>query len=152
MSWRDTPVAELALVVLVLAVIGGRAWAAGPVVGPIMISDPFATPQQKGAATVLSMTVTNNGDVSDHLIRAACPDAGSVTFEAPAQDGSAGLHPVEGFEVPARKAIVLKSDGWQIVLHDLGRGLAVGDVVPCTVTFALSGEQIVQAGVQEGAP
>ena len=117
-----------------------------------MVSDPLTTPQPKGAATVLSMTVTNNGDVTDHLIRAACPDAGSVTFEAPVQEGSTELHQVEGFEVPARKAIVLKSGGWQIVLHDLRRAIAVSDVLPCTVTFQLSGEQIVQAGVQEGAP
>ncbi len=147
MSWRDT-----ALTALAIAALAVPAHAAGPVVGPIMVSDPLTTPQPKGAAAVLSMTVTNNGDVTDHLIRAACPDAGSVTFEAPVQEGSTELHQVEGFEVPARKAIVLKSGGWQIVLHDLRRAIAVSDVLPCTVTFQLSGEQIVQAGVQEGAP
>ncbi len=147
MRLRDTALTALALAGLVLP-----ARAAGPIVGPIMVSDPFAAPQPKGGTTVLSMTVTNNGDVTDHLIRAACPDAASVTFEAPAQEGSAELHQVEGFEVPARKAIVLKGGGWQIVLHDLGRAVAASDVLPCTVTFQLSGEQIVQVGVQEGAP
>ena len=147
MNWRDAALTALALAGLALP-----ARAAGPVVGPIMVSDPLATPQPKGGATVLSMTVTNNGDVTDHLIRAACPDAGSVTFEAPAQEGSTELHQVEGFEVPARKAIFLKSGGWQIVLHDLRRTIAVSDMLPCTVTFALSGEQIVQAGVQESIP
>lgn len=147
MSWRDTALAALAIAGLSLPVR-----AAGPIVGPIMVSDPLATPQPKGGATVLSMTVTNNGDVTDHLIRAACPDAGSVTFEAPVQEGLAELHQVEGFEVPAHKAIFLKPGGWQITLHDLRRPIATSDVLPCTVTFQLSGEQIVQAGVREGAP
>jgi copper(I)-binding protein len=147
MSWRDTALTALAIAGLALP-----ARAAGPIVGPIMVSDPIAAPQPRGGATVLSMTVTNNGDVTDHLIRAACPDAGSVTFEAPVQEGSTELHQVEGFEVPARKAIFLKPGGWQITLHDLRRAIAASDVLPCTVTFQLSGEQIVQAGVREGAP
>ncbi len=142
MSWRDT-----ALTVLAAAGLGMPARAASPVVGPIMVSDPLTTPQPKGGDAVLSMTVTNNGDVADHLIRAACPDATSVTFEAPAQEGATELHQVEGFEVPARNAIFLKSGGWQIVLHGLRRDIAVSDVLPCTVTFEKSGEQIVEAGV-----
>ena len=147
MSWRDA-----ALIALAAAGFAVPAHAAGPIVGPIMVSDPFTTPQPKGATTILSMTVTNNGDVTDHLIRAACPDAASITFEAPVQEGSTDLHQVEGFEVPARKAISLKSGGWQIVLHDLRRDIMASDTLPCTVTFELSGEQIVQAGVQEGTP
>ena len=147
MSWRDT-----ALTVLAAAGLAMPAHAAGPIVGPIMVSDPLTTPQPKGATTVLSMTVTNNGDVTDYLIRAACPDAASVTFEAPVQEGSTDLHQVDGFEVPARKAIFLKAGGWQIVLHDLRRAIVASDTLPCTVTFKLSGEQIVQAGVQEGTP
>lgn len=147
MSWRDTALTALAAAGLALP-----AHAAGPIVGPIMVSDPLTTPQPKGATTVLSMTVTNNGDVTDHLIRAACFDAASVTFEAPVQEGSTDMHQVEGFEVPARKAIFLKSGGWQIVLHDLRRDIVASDMLPCTVTFQLSGEQIVQAGVREGTP
>lgn len=147
MNWRDTVLTALAIAGLAVP-----ARAASPIVGPIMVSDPLARPQPQGGATVLSMTVTNNGDVTDHLIRAACPDAGSVTFEAPVQEGSTELHQVEGFEVPARKAIFLKPGGWQITLHDLRRAIAASEVLPCTITFQLSGEQIVQAGVREGAP
>lgn len=151
MRWRNAALATLALATLAPGGLALPARAAEPVVGPMMVSDPFVTQQAKGASTVLSMTITNNGDVTDHLIRAACPGAGSVTFEAPAQDGGAALHQVDGFEVAARKTVVLKTGGWQIVVHDLGHAVEVGDVFACTVTFALSGEQIVQAEVQEGA-
>ena len=152
MSWRDTAPAVLAgLTVLATASLALPARAGEPVVGPIMVSDARTTPEPKGGDAVLSMTVTNNGDVTDHLIRAACPDAASVTFEAPVQEGATQLHQVEGFEVPARKAIFLKSDGWQIMLHGLRRDIAVSDVLPCTVTFEKSGEQIVQAEVRNGA-
>lgn len=147
MNWRES-----ALTALAIAGLAVPAFAANPIVGPIMVSDPLARPQRQGGTTVLSMTVTNNGDVTDHLIRAACPDAGSITFEAPVQEGSTELHQVEGFEVPARRAIFLKPGGWQITLHDLRHAIAASEVLPCTITFQLSGEQIVQVGVQESAP
>ena len=146
MSWRDT-----ALTVLATAALAVPARAAGPIVGPILVSDTRTTPQPKGGDAVLSMTVTNNGDVTDHLIRAACPDAASVTFEAPARDGATELHQVEGFEIPAHNAVILKTGGWQIVLHGLQHDIAVSDVLPCTVTFEKSGEQIVQTQVRDGA-
>ena len=146
MSWRDT-----ALTVLATAALAVPAQAAGPIVGPILVSDTRTTSQPKGSDAVLSMTVTNNGDVTDHLIRAACPDAASVTFEAPVREGATELHQVEGFEIPAHNAVILKTGGWQIVLHGFQHDIAASDVLPCTVTFEKSGEQIVQAQVRDGA-
>ena len=146
MRWRDT-----ALTVLAVAGLALPARAASPVVGPIVVSDPLTAPEPKGGDAVLSMTVANNGDVTDHLIRAACPDAASITFEAPVQEGATGLHQVEGFEIPARKAVTLKAGGWQIVLHGLRRDIVAGDTLPCTVTFEKSGEQIVQVDIRDGA-
>ncbi len=146
MRWRDT-----ALTVLATAALVVPARAASPIVGPILLSDTLVTPQPKGGDTVLSMTVTNNGDVTDHLIRAACPDAASITFEAPAREGASELHQVEGFEIPARNAVILKTGGWQIVLHGLRHDIAASDVLPCTVTFEKAGEQIVQVQVRDGA-
>ncbi len=145
MSWRD-----IALIVLAAAGLALPAQAVEPVVGPMMVSDARTTPQPKGGDAVLSMTITNNGDVTDHLIRAACPDAASVTFEAPVREGATELHQVEGFEIPVRKTVILKTGGWQIMLHGLRHDIAASDILPCTVTFEKAGEQIVQAGVQDG--
>lgn len=146
MRWHDT--------VLLAALTGAipAAQAAMPIVGPIMVSDPSTAPQHSDGDAVLSMTITNNGDVADHMIRAACPVADSVTFEAPQAGGSGHEAQVEGFEIPARKAVVLKHGEWQIVLHHLKHDIAASDVLPCSVTFEKSGEQIVQVGVSaEGA-
>lgn len=142
---------DILLVALFVAAVPA-ALAAVPIVGPIMVSDPATAPQSRDGDAVLSMTVTNNGDVTDHLIRAACPVAGSVTFAAPDSSDSERTHQVDGFEIPARKAVVFKAGEWQIQLHHLSRDIAAGDVLPCSVTFEKSGEQIVQVGVSGQAP
>ncbi len=142
---------DIVLVALLAAAAPG-ARAAVPIVGPLMVSDPATTPQPSDGDAVLSMTVTNNGDVTDHLIRAACPVAGSVTFAAPDNGGSDQTHPVDGFEIPARKAVAFGPGQWQIVLHHISRAIAASDVLPCTVTFEKSGEQIVQVGVAAAGP
>lgn len=120
---------------------------AEPVPGPILVSQAWTpAPAKPGDDTALYMTIANDGEVPDNLIRARCAFADRVTVDS-GGESSATMRAVEAIPVPAHQTVTLKPDGYHIVLLHTTQPLQAGQIVGCTVTFQKSGERLVEATV-----
>lgn len=124
--------------------------AAAPVPGPIDISRAWTPPPAKpGGDTALYMTIANNGEVADNLIRTRCGFAeftDRVTVDS-GGEGSPSTRAVKAIPISAHQTVTLKPDGYHIQLLHTTQLLQPGEVVGCTVTFQKSGERLVEATV-----
>ena len=138
----------VAATVLVLA--ADPAVAADPVPGPIMVSRPWTpAPAKPGADTPLYMTITNNGEIPDRLIRARCPFADfteKVTVDS-GGEGSPSTREVKSIPIPAGQTVTLKPDGYHIVLLHTIQPLQPGEIGGCTITFQKYGERLIEVTV-----
>lgn len=118
--------------------------------GPILISRAWApAPAKEGGDTPLYMTIANNGDVPDNLIRAKCPFAQfteKVTVDS-GGEGSPSTREVKAIPIPARKAVVLKPGAWHIVLLQTTQPLHAGQILGCTITFQKAGQRLVEVAI-----
>lgn len=119
--------------------------------GPIAIDQPWARPTP-GAATpgVGYMTVANQGLGDDRLVSAASPVAEAVTLHrTEVRDGIASMRPqTDGIVVPAGGAVRLEPGGYHLMLEGLRRPLALGEMVPVSLTFATAGTVTVELKVE----
>ena len=143
------PIAPVALAA-VFALALGPAAAITAVPGPILLSRAWApAPAKQGDDTPLYMTIANNGDVPDSLIRARCPFA-TFTEEVAVDSGGEGspsTREVKAIPIPARKKTVLQPGGWHIVLLQTTQPLHAGQILGCTLTFRKAGERLVEVTI-----
>ncbi|MBV9758052.1 MAG: copper chaperone PCu(A)C [Alphaproteobacteria bacterium] len=123
---------------------------AQPVPGPIQISRAWTpAPEKPGGDTALYMTLANDGEVADSLVRARCAFADftdRVTVDA-GGEGSPSTRTVKAIPLPAHQTVTLKPDGYHIQLLHTTQPLQPGQIVGCTVTFQKSGERLVEVTV-----
>lgn len=135
---------------ILLLLAAGPILAAAPVPGPIMVSHAWApAPAKPGDDTPLYMTIINNGEIPDSLVRTRCPFADfaeKVTVDS-GGEGSPSTREVKAIPVPAGQTVALRPDGYHIVLLHTTQALHPGQVVGCTVTFQKSGERLIEVTV-----
>jgi copper(I)-binding protein len=133
-----------------LLLAANLAVAADPVPGPITVLHPWTpAPPKQGADTPLYMTITNNGEIPDSLIRARCPFADfteKVTVDS-GGEGSPSTREVKSIPIPAGQTVTLKPDGYHIVLLHTTQPLQPGQILGCTITFQKSGERLIEVTV-----
>lgn len=159
MNWSEAACpAVLACVLLGAA----PARAAVQVPGPMQVGPSWAQADPAHASALLSTIIVNHGALADRLIRVECPASGQVALR------NASLHDDIATPTPSQQheaeALTRTQNGLDLppALHgrfhpvtaliDLTRAtqpLADGALVPCTITFAHSGEQIVIFSVGE---
>lgn len=97
------------------------------------VKDPWVrgtVPAQK--VTGAFMQLTSKSGVT--VLGAASPAAGIVEIHEMAMDGGVmKMRALPRLDVPAGKAVELKPGGYHIMLIDLKKPLAAGDVVPITL-------------------
>lgn len=97
------------------------------------VKDPWVrgtVPAQK--VTGAFMQLTSKSGVS--VLGAASPAAGIVEIHEMAMDGGVmKMRALPRLDVPAGKAVELKPGGYHIMLIDLRKPLAAGDIVPITL-------------------
>ena len=150
MRWPDLArrAGPAAITGLLLAgAAGGAAQAQQALVpGPMMVSGGAVAPAGKGAQATVTMTVTNKGTLEDHLVRAACPDATSLSLQPP--PGTPQDQAAQGVSIPPGQTVALTAAGWHLALDSLREPLTPGEVTACTVRFDRSGEQLVEVTVR----
>jgi hypothetical protein len=119
--------------------------------GPLMVSDAWApAPAKAGDDTGLYMTIVNNGDVGDNLLRTRCSFAQfteNVTVDS-GGEGSPSTRVVPAIPIPGRKTVTLTPSGYHVrVLQTTGK-LTPGQVLGCTVRFQLNGERLVEVMIR----
>jgi len=107
----------------------------------LKIDQPFARATPPGAKTGgVFFTVENRGGISDTLIRASSPIAGTVELHQMAVEaGVMKMRAIAAVEVKPGGKLELTPGGYHLMLFDLRQPLKKGDKFPLTLTFARAG-------------
>ncbi|HSJ46939.1 MAG TPA: copper chaperone PCu(A)C [Euzebyales bacterium] len=139
---RTTATRLIGTIVLLLAACSGAASG-----GEISVTDAHV-PVPAGANGAAYMTLTNDGDADDTLVRVSTDVAETVGLhETSTQDGSMSMQEVDGIDIPAGGDAVLEPGGLHVMLIGVTQDLAEGDTLDLTLTFDNAGEQTVSAEV-----
>lgn len=145
---KAAPIKRRVLLLAPLALYCARAAQAKVfTLGSIAITHPWVPPAVTEAAA-LFMGIVNTGPVSDRLISASTPAAGTVIFRA--HDGT----PLEYYDLLPKRPVDLAPGRRYIALRDLKGPLALDDTFPVTLHFEHAGNitvtAIVEAGPEDG--
>ncbi len=139
-----------------LCCVGVPAWAAVQVPGPMQVGPSWAQADAAHATALLSTVIVNHGALADRLIRVECPGSGHVALRngtlhddivtpTPSQqrEAEATTRTQNGLDTPPALHGQLHPVTALIDLTQATQPLTDGALLPCTVTFAHSGEQMV---------
>lgn len=106
-------------------------------VGDLEFTHPRFVAAVSGAAAVPGyVAISNEGTTADQLIGVEVGFAGGAALHA---TDAAAMTAVAAIEIPAGDTTLLDDGGLHLMLTDLARDLAVGDMVPVTLIFAKGG-------------
>jgi len=117
--------------------------------GDIVIEQPWsrATPVRVGGAY---MTLRNNGDAADRLVKVASPVAERVEIhETKVEGGMAMMRPAGAIELKRRSSVQLKPGGLHVMLMGLWRPLKEGERIKLVLTFERAGTIEIEARVEK---
>jgi copper(I)-binding protein len=123
-------------------VAAGLAMQADPLFGAtteaVKISEAWVPPaQQAGGDLPLLMTIKNEADIADTLLRVRCPVANFA--EKHIVDRGEGAPAMRAVPTIPIAAIVLKPDGYHVMLLQTRQTLTEGETFTCTVVFQKAG-------------
>jgi copper(I)-binding protein len=123
--------------------------AAVATLGPIRIEDAWAGPAAAGANGAAYLTISNAGNETVRLVAVSSDLATPEFWQSVMEEDVMQMKPLPGgVEVPAGGRLELAPGGIHIMLIDLQRALAVGDVVQIGLQFEGFGDAWVQAEVR----
>lgn len=116
--------------------------------GTVEISDARVG-QPTGPNAALYFTASSGGE-ADRLVGASTDVAASVELHETTMgdDGTMGMQPVEGLDLPAGGELVLEPGGYHLMLVDADR-LEVGDTIEVTTSWEQAGDLTIEAEVVE---
>ena len=126
-------------------VAAGLAMQADPLFGataePVKISQAWVPPADRaGGDLPLSMTVKNEADTADTLVRVRCPVANfSEKHIVDRGEGAPAMRAIPAIPVAANSTVVLKPDGYHVMLLQTRQTLAEGETFTCAVVFQKAG-------------
>ena len=131
--------ASAALVVLQLGAAISPAYSAGG--EAVKISDAWVhAVEQVGGNVALSMTIKNEADVEDALLRVRCPVANfSEKHAVDRGEGSPAMRAIPSIPIAASSTTVLKPDAYHVMLLQTRQALAVGETFSCSIVFQKAG-------------
>jgi copper(I)-binding protein len=96
--------------------------------------------EQVGGNVALSMTIRNEADVADALLRARCPVANfSEKHTVDRGEGSPAMRAIPSIPIAASSTTVLKPDAYHVMLLQTRQTLAVGEAFNCSIVFQKAG-------------
>jgi copper(I)-binding protein len=131
---------------LLLLLSGVSASAQG---GDVTISNAWAraTP---GGAQAAAAYVTLQSASGDRLTGVATLEAQKAELHSMTMDGGVmRMRQVDGIDLPAGQAVILKPGGYHVMLTGLAKPLQEGQSFPLTLTFAKAGAREVSVPVQK---
>lgn len=127
--------------VVILLVGTAAASAQDHKVGSLTVSHPWARASAgKAKAGAAYITITNNGNQVDRLIKAATPVAKRASLHTHMMEGDImRMRPVKAVEVNPGEPTVMKPGGLHVMLMGLKAPLKDGAAFPLTLTFENAG-------------
>jgi len=115
----------------------------------IRVENAWARATPASAKTgAIYLTITNTGTAPDTLESASSPAAAKVELHEMSMDnGVMKMRPVPTITIAPGQSLVLKPNGYHLMLIGLKAPLKEGETVPVTVTFAHAGQQQATASV-----
>jgi copper(I)-binding protein len=107
----------------------------------VKISDAWVhAAEQVGGNVVLSMTIKNEADVADTLLRVRCSVANfSAKHTVDRGEGSPAMREIPSIPIAASSTTVLKSDAYHVMLLQTRQALAAGEAFNCSIVFQRAG-------------
>ena len=107
----------------------------------LQISNAWTLPaDREGVDLPLLMTVTNDGDSADALVRVRCPVANfAEKHTVDRGEGAPAMRPISAIPIPAKSTLELKKDGYHVMLLQVRQTLSPGATFNCSIVFQKSG-------------
>jgi copper(I)-binding protein len=113
----------------------------GATVEAVKISQAWLPPADKaGGDLPLSMTIKNEAEAADALVRVRCPVANFAEKHIVDRgEGAPAMRAIPAIPIAANSTIMLKPDGYHIMLLQTRQALAEGETFTCAVVFQKAG-------------
>jgi periplasmic copper chaperone A len=139
---RHRIVAALAGAGLIAAALGMQTGLLfGATTEVVKISQAWVPPaEQAGGDLPLSMTIKNEADIADTLVRIRCPVANFTEKHIVDRgEGAPAMRAIAAIPIAANSTIVLKPDGYHVMLLQTRQALTEGETFTCAVVFQKAG-------------
>lgn len=115
----------------------------------VKISDAWVhAAEQVGGNVALSMTIKNEADVVDALLRVRCPVANfSEKHTVDRGEGSPAMRAIPSIPIAASSTTVLKPDAYHVMLLQTRQTLAAGEAFNCSIVFQKAGTKETEVKV-----
>lgn len=137
---------------IAIAILGLAACARSPANPQIEVQNAWARPAPvAGGNGAIYFRLVNRGNEADQLLGGETALAAAVELHVTMEmDGGAmGMAPLSGIEIPARGDAELIPGGMHIMLVNLNRPLAAGDLFPITLQFEKSSAMRLEVEVRD---
>lgn len=117
----------------------------------VQISDAHVPASDKiGGDLPLTMTIRNEADGADALLRVRCPVANfSERHTVDRGEGAPAMRAIPNIPIPAKAMLELKRDGYHVMLLQLRQALAPGEIFKCAIVFQKAGTIETEVLVQK---
>jgi copper(I)-binding protein len=131
-----------------LVISGCGAGSAGP---QFRVEDAWTRPvPAAGGNGAVFMRLVNAGNEADQLVGGESPLASAVeVHKTTMEEGVMRMEHIPGLEVPPKGEVLLKPGGYHVMLIDVDRSLAPGDILPITLRFEKTAEIEIDVEVRE---
>src|SRR5665213_2645943 len=131
----------LAATILAGTVAAASAQSSSVPASPIAVTNAWARATPAGAAAGAAY-LTIESPASDRLLAVSAPVAKEASLHTMTMEGGVmKMRPLDGIDLPAGQAVMLRPGGMHIMLTGLAGPLKEGQSFPLTLNFAKSGTQ-----------
>ena len=141
---------RLGFAVVALALWAAPAGADDFKAGAVIVSNPRAWPTLQGVKNRSGyMTIANQGQLADRLIKAESTVAQAVELHTHIKDGDVmRMRPVDAIEVPAGGTVELAPGGLHLMFVALKAPFKAGEKVPATLQFERAGKLQIEVAIE----
>lgn len=138
----------LAIVIIVVALSGGDDDKTSAT-EPMTVTDPWIRPAAAEQNSAAFMTLVNNTDQGERLIRVESDIAEMVEIHRTTMEGDVmHMEPVDGIDIPANGSAELKPGDYHVMIMMLKSELTEGQTVTLTLHFESGLEMTVDTPVE----
>jgi copper(I)-binding protein len=117
----------------------------------IRISDAWVhASDQVGGNAALSMTIKNDADAADALMRVRCPVANfSEKHTVDRGEGAPAMRAIQSIPIAAGTTTTLKPDAYHVMLLQTRQALVAGEAFKCAIVFQKAGTIETEVKIRE---
>lgn len=117
----------------------------------LSVDDAWArSPAMEGGNGAIYFRLLNEGGEADRLLSVSSSLATAEMHQTVAKEnGAMGMEPLDAVEIPAGGEVEFKQGGMHIMLIGVTGPMSIGDTIPLTLRFELTGDMQITAEVRQ---